>query len=98
MAAGRAPYLPVRWVVRLRFESVRKMPRVTCPSLIIHSHGDELIPHVMAERLADAAGGPVTRLDLADAGHHRLELLQVAETELVPAVRKFLRAAGVSAE
>lgn len=86
------PRAPLRWVVRHRFDSLSKMPRITCPSLIIHSHGDELIPHVMADRLATAAGGPVTRVDLDAVGHRRIELMEVAQAQLVPVLQQFLRA------
>jgi pimeloyl-ACP methyl ester carboxylesterase len=92
------PHLPVHWLLRYRFDSLTKIRRVACPTLIAHSHGDDLIPRCMADRLAAAAGGPVTRVDLEKASHRQFELLQAVETELFPAVRTFLRdACGIAA-
>jgi fermentation-respiration switch protein FrsA (DUF1100 family) len=84
------PHLPVHWLLRYRFDSLTKIRQVTCPTLIAHSRGDDLIPGVMADRLASAAGGRVTRVDLESASHRQFELLQAVETELFPSVRAFL--------
>lgn len=90
MIQGLAPRWPVSWLIRHRFESERKIRKVTCPTLIAHSSGDELIPAWMADRLAAAAGGPVSRLTFPGVQHRVVEFLQVAEPDLVPALRTFL--------
>jgi pimeloyl-ACP methyl ester carboxylesterase len=69
MAGRQFPYLPVALLLRHRFESERKMARVTCPVLVGHGRADGLIPFEMSERLAAAAKGPVTRLTIDDANH-----------------------------
>ena len=63
------PTFLLRSLLRYPFASESKMPRVTCPVLIVHSRPDRLIPFWMADRLASASGGPVTRLAVAPAGH-----------------------------
>ena len=63
------PTLLLRLLLRFPFASEQKMPRVTCPVLIVHSRADRLIPFWMSERLAAASGGPVTRLAVTRAGH-----------------------------
>jgi uncharacterized protein len=90
LAKHLLPHLPVHWLLRYRFDSLTKIRNVTCPTLIAHSQGDDLIPRVMADRLAAAAGGPVTRVDLEKASHRQFELLQAVETELFPSVHAFL--------
>jgi hypothetical protein len=50
------PLLPVRWVMRDRFEVERKIARVGAPILVLHSRDDEYFPMRHAERLVAAAG------------------------------------------
>lgn len=52
-------FLPVRLLVRHRFESLCKMPDVTCPALILHGRDDTLIPWTMSDQLAKASKGTV---------------------------------------
>ena len=83
------PFLPISLMLRHRFENERKMASVGCPVLIIHGRRDSIIAHDMAARLAAAAGGPVTRLDL-DTDHN--DLFEQGGDELATAVRRFLEA------
>lgn len=43
--------------------------RVSVPWLVVHGSADETVPFAEGEALANAAGGPVTRLWLEGAGH-----------------------------
>lgn len=52
------PLLPVNWLCRDRFESIRKIPQVSCPKLFLHGTADELIPLEDARRLFAAAPEP----------------------------------------
>ena len=63
------PAFLLRLLLRSPFASEQKMPRITCPVLIVHSRADRLIPFWMADRLAAASGGPVTRRTITRAGH-----------------------------
>jgi hypothetical protein len=47
-------YLPVRLVLRDRYESTRHVQAVTAPILILHGRADSVIPIRFAERLRDA--------------------------------------------
>ena len=53
MAALVTPFLPVRWLVRDRYESERKAKGVTIPTLVIHGTDDEVVPFCMGQRMAD---------------------------------------------
>jgi hypothetical protein len=70
MAARTFPFLPVRLVVRTRFDNLDKVRRLGLPKLIVHSRRDEVIPFEMGERLARAARPPVQHLWLDRAGHN----------------------------
>ena len=90
MARHLHPDVPIWRLIRLKFDSLRKMPRVTCPALIGHSTADALVPPWMADRLAAAAAGPVTRLVIDGANHHAAELLEVGGDVIFGAVERFL--------
>ena len=54
---------------RCKFESLTKIPSVSCPIFIVQGTADRLVPRWMAERLANAATVKVTRLSVAGADH-----------------------------
>jgi fermentation-respiration switch protein FrsA (DUF1100 family) len=90
MARVLHPALPIWRFIRHKFESERKMPRVTCPALIIHSTGDALVPYAMADRLASACGGPVSRLKIEGAGHSSVEMLEGGGNLIYDAMNEFV--------
>ncbi len=55
VAQGMFPYLPVRWVIRNRYDTLGRIGRVSAPILVLHSRDDEYFPFRHAERLAAAA-------------------------------------------
>ena len=91
MARHLFPDVPIWRHIRHPFHSERKIARVTCPMLIGHSTGDRLVPYEMADRLADAAAGPVRRLKIDGAGHKATEMLEVGGDRIFAAVGEFLR-------
>ncbi len=52
------PFLPVRLLLTYRYESIDKVPRITCPKLFFHGKDDTLIPFVNGRKLFDAAAEP----------------------------------------
>ncbi len=63
------PYIPVRWVLRYRYENIKKIRKITPPKLIIHSQEDEVIPVSHAHRLYKAAKPPKYLLILPKGTH-----------------------------
>jgi len=57
-AAERYPYLPVRLVVGVQFNSLARIGDVHMPVVIAHSRGDTLIPYSHALQLFAAANQP----------------------------------------
>ncbi len=57
-AAERYPYLPVRLVVGVQFNSLARIGDVHMPVVIAHSRGDTLIPYSHALQLFAAANEP----------------------------------------
>lgn len=52
------PWLPVRWLHTLRYDTREKLARVTVPVLVLHSRQDELVGFHHAERNFAAVRGP----------------------------------------
>lgn len=81
------PYLPVRLLVRNRYENLRKIPSVAAPLLILHSREDEIFSFEHAERLFAAAREP-KRLVALRGGHN--DAFLVSASEYREALRGFL--------
>jgi pimeloyl-ACP methyl ester carboxylesterase len=64
------PYLPVRWLLRHRFESLRHAPGISVPLLCLVAEHDEIIPVVHSKRLYDAWQGTKRWVELPGAGHN----------------------------
>lgn len=77
MAAHLYPYVPVRFILRLRYPVIDFVSRITCPVLIVHSRDDEIIPFAMGKALYKAAPGPKAFLELA--GDHNSGFLMLPD-------------------
>lgn len=72
VAAGRFPWLPVRLLMRNRFDSIDRLARYDGPLLMSHGTRDEVVPYQLGRRLFDASPSPVkTWIDLPDYTHNR---------------------------
>jgi len=72
VAAARFPWLPVRGFLKDRYDSLRLIPRLECPILIIHGEQDKVVPIRLARKLFAAAHQPKEAAWLSDAGHNNL--------------------------
>ena len=68
---GAATYwfLPVRWLMADRYETIRHITRVTAPLLIIHGERDRVIPVAMGRAVHAAAPGRKQITTFPHAGH-----------------------------
>jgi len=83
------PWFPAR-LAMIRFDSRARLPRVTIPTLFLHSREDDIIPYEMALANLGASGAPKKRLvDLK--GSHNEGFLD-AGTAYTNAIRDFLAA------
>ena len=69
------PYLPVRQLLKDRYDSVGRIPAVRCPILIVAGGADSIVPAEQSRRLHDAAPAPKRYVEVPDAGHNDLALL-----------------------
>jgi hypothetical protein len=85
MAQKMFPILPVRRLVRNRYDSLSKIGQVQAPILIFHSRRDEVIPFHHAERLTAASHAKLVELQ---GGHS--DLFLVSAEKYKQAMRQFL--------
>jgi pimeloyl-ACP methyl ester carboxylesterase len=69
LATLHYPYLPARWLMTDRYETLQSAGRVTAPVLIVHGEEDDVIPVEMGRRVAAALQGPVKVATFPGAGH-----------------------------
>lgn len=72
VAAYHYPYLPVRLLLRDRFETIGKIGRVRSPILVVHGDRDRVVPVKFGRRLYDAAPEPKRFVLLQGVGHNDL--------------------------
>ncbi len=58
MARRIFPYLPVRWLITVKYDAINKIKKIPIPKLIIHSKDDEIVPFRFGRRLFEAASPP----------------------------------------
>jgi pimeloyl-ACP methyl ester carboxylesterase len=76
LARHHYPFLPVRLLLRHRFDSIARAPGIRAPLLAIVGERDSVIPSAHSRRLHDAWGGPrhwvaVPGVDHNDLGRQR---------------------------
>lgn len=68
------PFIPIKYLVRYRFDSIGKIGSLTCPVLVTHSPDDDIVPFEMGRRLFAAANEPKRFITLR-GGHNDREYL-----------------------
>jgi pimeloyl-ACP methyl ester carboxylesterase len=88
LAARRYPFLPVRRLARLRYNTAARLPNIHVPLLIIHSREDRVIPFHHAERLFEVANNPKKLLPIK--GSHN-DGFRVSASRYEATVGEFIR-------
>ncbi len=64
IAAKLYPYLPVKLLLRYKYDTAEYLGKVNCPVLIVHSRDDEIMPFSQGERLFEMAKEPKKFLEI----------------------------------
>ncbi len=85
IASAAFPYLPVRWLLRDRFHSDRRIGHVRAPLLVMHGEKDRVVPIRFGGKLFALANEPKAMVRFREAGH-----VYTDDIGAVVAVQKFL--------
>jgi fermentation-respiration switch protein FrsA (DUF1100 family) len=85
----RYPFVPIRFIMRNPFESIKRIRHVGAPVLFLHSPEDAVIPIHEGRRLYDAAIGDKTFVEVR-GGH--VDATNVDNARFYGAIRAFLSA------
>lgn len=92
MAKRRFPWLPVRWLLRTRFDTLAKITACRSPIFIAHGTADRIVPYEQGERLFAAADEPKQFFSMPGYDHNHTPPL-----DFYRSLREFLeRAESVS--
>lgn len=77
VAAGRYPFLPVRWILSDHFDSAARISQVKCPILQFHGDQDTIVPYQYGQKLFASIQPPrgiaqPRFVTLPEAGHNDL--------------------------
>lgn len=92
------PWLPVGLVLVDRYPSLDRIPKVTCPLLVMHGRLDTVVPFEQGRRLFEAAPAKTTTgiarrfLDLPASDHN--DVVPTAESAVRRAIGEFLSEIG----
>ena len=86
VGAEHYPFLPVRWLLKHRFDSLLLAPSIKSPVLILAAERDAVVPPLHARRLYDAWGGAREWIEFRGVGHNDVD----AASGYWPAIRSFL--------
>ena len=64
------PYLPARFFMKDRYETMSHIGKVTAPVLVVHGEADRVIPASMGRTVSEATGGPAEYKTFPGAGHN----------------------------
>lgn len=81
------PLLPVRWLSAIRYDSLKKIPFIDMPLLVIHSPQDEIVSFRHGQAIYEAANDPKRFLELR-GGHNDGFLF--AEPDYLQGIDNFL--------
>ena len=70
IAADRYRWLPVRLMMRDRYESATYLPGLKLPLLVVHGDQDQTVPTAMGRKVYELAGGAKEIAILKGAGHN----------------------------
>jgi fermentation-respiration switch protein FrsA (DUF1100 family) len=82
------PWLPARWLMRTRFDSLGKIGKIHQPVFIAHGTADALIPFEQGKRLYEAANPPKEFYTLDGADHN-----DPLPSDFIPRLKSFLHSA-----
>ncbi|MSP51026.1 MAG: alpha/beta hydrolase [Alphaproteobacteria bacterium] len=89
IAAHHYRFLPVRWLMKDRYESIARIGALRAPLLIVHGEADDIVPVGSGRALLAAAPEPKQGVFIAGAGHNDVPFKGGTEAALRFLVARF---------
>ncbi|MGH8120825.1 MAG: alpha/beta hydrolase [Gammaproteobacteria bacterium] len=83
------PWLPIRWITRIKYPVLGLIKQVRAPVLIIHSPTDDIVPYAQGRKLFEAANEPKSFLEII--GDHNNGFMD-SNSRYLDGIDKFLSA------
>ena len=80
------PFLPVRFLLKDKFESYKKITNISVPILIIHGKVDKIVPYDMGKKMYELANKPKFFYS-QEYGDHMVDY----DENLLLALKKFIQ-------
>lgn len=82
----------IQYLVADRFKNIDMMPRVTCPTFLVHGQRDTLIPFQSSQELHEVCGGPCSLVLPKEMDHNEFDFFD----DLSIPFSSFLMQCGIS--
>lgn len=89
MAGIMFPFLPVKYFIKTKYNSIEKIKDIYCPKLFIHGNRDKIVPFKLGKKLYDAAPVPKEFFEIKGAGHN--DTYFVGGDKYFETINRFLR-------
>ena len=70
MARKQFPFLPVKWIMRDRYDSVKNLENFQKPVALVMAENDEIVPAERSQRLYQSLSAPKRKWIIQRAGHN----------------------------
>lgn len=79
-------------LVKERFENIRNMPYITCPTFFVHGIKDTVIPYIHSQKLHELCKGPSSLFLPSEMSHNNFDYCD----DLIMPIASFLSQSGIS--
>ena len=85
------PYLPVKLVLKDKYETIRKLDQINSPILILHGAKDNIVPFEMGLKIYEIANSPKYKY-FNDNDDHMMDYNE----DLVQSIRNFINTIDIN--
>ena len=79
------PFLPVKFLLKDRYETIKKLPNINSPLLVLHGKLDNVVPFSMGKKLFDEANEPKFKYFINNDDH-----MVRYDQKLLSEIKKFI--------
>ena len=79
------PWLPVRWLTRIHYDTAKRIKNIRCPVFVLHSREDDIIPYKHGQKLFELANQPKEFFEMIGGHNNGLDT-----AEYQKAIREYL--------